>query len=105
MTGRWEVVVTETCYLDLREAARYVRDQPRSPDAASGLVDAFEEQVASLETFPEGCPPVADHELVRRGYRWVPVGNFMLFYTTDAQSGTVYGERLLYGARDWQSLL
>ena len=75
------------------------------PTAAADFIDAFEAQLEALEAFPEGRALVADYELARKGYRWCPVGNFMLFYTVDADTGMVYVERLLYGARDWKSLL
>lgn len=46
-----------------------------------------------------------DYELARKGYRWCPVGNFMVFYTTDRERLRVVIERVLYGARDWKSLV
>ena len=105
MTRRWEVCVTSAAYEDVREAAVYMRDSLQSPAAATGFIDTFEAQLEALETFPEGRALVADYELARKGYRWCPVGNFMLFYTVDVDAGTVYVERLLYGSRDWKSLL
>ena len=81
----------------LRDAAFVWAHHPRAP--------LFETQLEASETFPEGRALVADYELARKGYRWCPVGNFMLLYTADADTGTVYVERLLYGVRDWKSLL
>lgn len=105
MTRRYEVRVTESAFEDLREAAIYVRATLGAPRAAHDLIEKFEAQVLSLETFPEGRPLVGDYELARQGYRWCPVGNFMLFYTVDGDTNVVTVERLLYGRRDWQSLL
>ncbi len=101
----WEVRVTDAAYQDLREAAAYMRDALGSPKAARDFVGEFESRVSLLETFPEGRPLVADFDLARKGYRWCPVGNFMLFYTADRESLTVMVERLLYGARDWKSIV
>ena len=105
MTAAWEVQVTQTALQDLREAARYMRDALGSPAAAREFVDAFSEQVALLEVFPAGRPLVRDYELAQAGYRWCSVGSFMLFYTLDEGRRQVFVERLLYGARDWKSLL
>lgn len=102
---RWSVEVTETAYEDLREAAAYMRDALGSPKAATDFVAAFEAQVEALETFLEGRALVRDYELARKGYRWCPVGNFMVFYTTDRERLRVVIERVLYGARDWKSLV
>ena len=75
------------------------------PKAAKTFINAFEEAVGDLSTFPEGRPLVSDFDLAKRGYRWIPVGKFMLFYTTDRDAHTVVVERLLYGPRDWAAML
>ena len=103
--SEWNVLVTETAYQDLREAAAYMRDTLLPSSAAKTLIDAFEEAVGDLSTFPEGRPLVSDFDLAKRGYRWIPVGKFMLFYTTDRGTHTVVVERLLYGPRDWAKML
>ena len=104
-TSEWNVLVTETAYQDLREAASYMRDTLLSPKAAKTFIDAFEVAVGDLSTFPEGRPLVSDFDLAKRGYRWTPVDKFMLFYTTDRDARTVVVERLLYGPRDWAAML
>ncbi len=101
----WEVRVTETAFQDLREAAAYMRDVLCTPKSASSFIDTFEAAVERLATYPEARPPVSDYALARQGYRWTPVGNFMLFYTIDCVTRTVMVERLFYSSRDWKSLL
>lgn len=101
----WDVQVTRLAHADVREAACYMRDALHSPKAARDFVEAFAAQVDALCTFPEVRPLVRDYELARRGYRWCPVGNFMLFFTADASAHVVMVERVLYGARDWKSLV
>ena len=103
--SEWNVLVTETAYQDLREAAAYMRDTLLSTKAAKTFIDVFEEAVGDLSTFPEGRPLVSDFDLAKRGYRWIPVGRFMLFYTTNRDAHTVVTERLLYGPRDWAAML
>ena len=103
--SEWNVLVTETAYQDLRETAAYMRDTLLPPSAAKTFIDAFEEAVGDLSTFPEGRPLVSDFDLARRDYRWIPVGKFMFFYTTDRGVHTVVVERLLYGPRDWAKML
>lgn len=102
---KWSVEVTNSAYEDLREAAAYMRDALKSPKAAADFVAAFEAQIKALETFPEERALVHDYELAKKGYRWCPVGHFMMFYTTDRECLRVVVERVLYGARDWKSLV
>lgn len=103
--SEWNVLVTETAYQDLREAAAYMRDTLLPSSAAKTLIDAFEEAVGDLSTLLEGRPLVSDFDLAKRGYRWIPVGKFMLFYTTERDAHTVVVEHLLYGPRDWAKML
>lgn len=103
--GAWDVQVTRLAHADVREAACYMRDALLSPKAARDFVETFAAQVDALRTFSEARPLVHDYELARRGYRWCPVGNFMLFFTVDASAHAVMIERVLYGARDWKSLV
>ena len=103
--GCWNVEVTETAYADALEAARYMRDQLGSKQAAERFIDSFEAQVEALATMPEGRPPVADYDLAKLGYRWCSVGKFMMFYRVNRDEHRVTVDRVLYGARDWASLL
>jgi toxin ParE1/3/4 len=101
----WDVIVTEAAFADAYDAARYMRDQLGSPEAAARFVEEFAERVDNLSAFPEARPVVSDEELAELGYRWGPVGKYMLFYRVDKKQRRVIVERLLYGARDWKSLL
>lgn len=105
MTERWEVEVTEAAYQDLRAAAAYVGETLLAPKAAGNLIAEFEKRAHSLGVFPEGRPLVSDFELARLGYRWAPVGNFMMFYRVDREKHAVTVDRFLYGARDWKGIV
>ena len=102
---RWSVEVAEAAYADALEAARYMRDQLGSKQAAEHFIDAFESQAEALSTMPEGRPLVSDFDLAKLGYRWCPVGKFMMFYRVNRDEHKVTVDRVLYGARDWMSLL
>lgn len=103
--GCWEVRFSQTAVEDVREAAHYMQRQLGAPKAATAFLDQIEEKVSLLESLPESCPLVRDFELSRVGYRWCSVGSFLMFFTTNDSSHTVNIERILYGARDWKSLL
>jgi plasmid stabilization system protein ParE len=105
MTNRWDVVLSFSAREDIREAARYMAVSLASSQAAMGFLDEVDEKIAFLEKSPLACPCVGDFELSREGYRWMAVGNFMMFFTIDQHGRNVFVERVLYGARDWQTLL
>jgi plasmid stabilization system protein ParE len=101
----WAVEATKTAEADLGEAVLYIRDVLQNPQAASRLIDEFEACVARLATQPGFRPLARDERLARLGYRWVSVGGYMAFYTTNEETRTVYVERVLFGRSDWRAVL
>lgn len=101
----WNVRFTDLAVQDVREAAAYMQDQLGAPRAALRFLDELEGKVDLLKSYPESCTRVRDYELYQKGYRWCAVGNFLMFFTTDLDDRLVTIERVLYGYRDWKSLL
>lgn len=101
----WRVEVTARAEEDLAEAVLYIRDTLGSPQAALSLVDEFEACVGRLSSQPMFRPLVRDERLMRKGYRWAPVGRYMAFYTMDEKIGVVYVERVLFCRSDWRAVL
>jgi len=97
--------VTEVAESDLGEAVPYIRNVLRNPQAALRLLDEFEKAVQGIAWQPTFRPLVQDGRLARIGYRWVPVGGYMAFFTIEEESHTVYIERLLFGRSDWRAIL
>ena len=52
---------------------------------------------------PERCPRPRDLALVAKGYRYLIVKKYLVFYVVE--SDTVQIRRILYGRRDYQSML
>jgi addiction module RelE/StbE family toxin len=74
-----------------------------SSDAALRYYDLLTEQIASLSHMPERCPRPKDLALAAKGYRYLIVENYLVFYVVAGD--TVQIRRILYGRRDYQSLL
>ena len=52
---------------------------------------------------PERCPRPRDLALAAKGYRYLIVENYLIFYVVSG--GTVQIRRILYGRRDYRALL
>ena len=102
---KWKVEITESAERDLAEAMTYIHDQLGNPQAALRLLDEFESRVGDLSSGPFVYPRVRHARLSRLGYRWVNVGNYMAFYTTDRTTETVTIDRLLFGRANWRMIL
>ena len=74
-----------------------------SPDAALRYYDLLTEEIASLSCMPERCPHLKDLALAAKGYRCLVVKKYLIFYVV--KGDTIQIRRILYGRRDYGSLL
>lgn len=74
-----------------------------SKDTALKYYDTIIEKISSLENFPNRCPYVRDTFLKAKGYRYLTVKNYYIFYRIVGD--TVYVYRIIYDKQDYLSLL
>lgn len=74
-----------------------------SPQTAMRYYDLLTEQIASLSAMPERCPHPRDLALTAKGYRYLIVKDYLVFYRIIGD--TVQIHRILYGHRNYQALL
>ncbi len=98
---RYKVKIYPSAQQDLRDIVDYLNTL--SPSAALRYYDKLTEEIASLSTMPERCPRPRDLALAAKGYRYLIVENYLIFYVVS--EGTVQIRRILYGRRDYRALL
>lgn len=98
---RYKVKIYPSAQRDLRDIVDYLNTL--SPSAALRYYDKLTEEIASLSTMPERCPRLRDLALAAKGYRYLIVENYLIFYVVSG--GTVQIRRILYGRRDYRALL
>lgn len=86
---------------DLNEIVTYVAAD--SPAAAEALITRIERALSRLRQYPYLGRVPDDEELVRLGYRYLVVDNYLIFYTAERQRILVH--RIVHGARDYLGLL
>lgn len=97
----YKVRIYPTAKRDLLDIIDYLNTL--SPEAALRYYDLLTEQIASLSHLPERCPRPKDLALAAKGYRYLIVENYLVFYVVSGD--TVQIRRILYGRRDYRSLL
>ena len=97
----YKVKIFPTAKQDLEEVIGYLNTL--SPDAASKYYDLLVEEIASLSKMPERCPKPKDLALAVKGYRYLIVKNYLVFYVVVGD--TVQIRRILYARRDYGALL
>ncbi len=102
MPTRFRVEVTSAAEADISEIWEYIAHD--DPGAASAFILRMEEQIGTLEGFPERCPLVPENELLGTSYRHLLYGNYRTIFKVAGSRVIIM--RVLHGARllDWTML-
>ena len=95
-----KVVYSFTARQDLRDIYEYIAFTLLAPDAARNISERIMETVGSLESMPKRNPLYKDEPWHSQGVRFVPVRNYLVFYTVNDETDTVSIARIMYGGRD-----
>jgi toxin ParE1/3/4 len=86
---------------DFDDIVSYIAAENRT--AAETIAVKIERSLARLPDHPYlGRTPREEH-LIRLGYRFLVVENYLIFYTLEEQ--TIWIHRILHGARDYLNIL
>jgi len=95
MPKKFNVDITAAAEADVDEIWEYIAQD--DPVAATAFVLRLEEQVSTLERFPERCPFVRENELLGTAYRHLVHGNYRTIFKI--VESRVIIMRVLHGAR------
>ena len=99
--GTYKVIIYPAAKQDLLDIVEYLNTL--SPEAALRIYDKITDEILSLARMPERCPRPRDLALAAKGYRYLIVEKYLVFYVVDQD--TVQIRRILYRRRNYQSLL
>jgi len=102
---KYRVDISAPAENDLWDIVRYISTQLMAPSSALNMIETFEQAMSGLSEMPQRCPLVADERLSQMGYRMLLVNNYIVFFSVDEEHKVVDVERILYGRRDWLSIL
>ena len=97
----YKIRIFPTAKQDMENVISYLNTL--SPDAALRYYDLLVDEIASLAKMPERCPRPKDLALAAKGYRYLIVKNYLVFYVIAGD--TVQIRRILYARRNYQALL
>jgi toxin ParE1/3/4 len=95
MPAKFRVRITRAAERDIEETWNFIAHD--SPEEADKFVRRLEEQIETLETFPERCPLIPENEILRTHYRHLLYGNYRNVFRIARK--TVYVLRVVHGAR------
>jgi toxin ParE1/3/4 len=97
----YKIKIFPTAKRDMEDVIAYLNTL--SPEAALRYYDLLVDEIASLAKMPERCPRPKDLALAAKGYRYLIVKNYLVFYVVVGDAVQI--RRILYARRDYQSLL
>jgi toxin ParE1/3/4 len=100
----YDVKLTDTVDADFGEIFDYIAAVLMEPVTAGKLVDRMYKACQSLEKLPYIYPLSRDSFLASQGFRVMPVGNYLVFYTVDEDKSQVVVHRAIYGKRNYRAL-
>lgn len=97
---RMNIVYTFQAQQDLKDIYEYIAYTLFVPDTARNMYQKIIQSARSLESMPERNPLYKEEPWHSQGLRFVPVKNYLLFYTVNKETNTVSIVRILYGGMD-----
>jgi len=95
MPAKFRVRITRAAERDIEETWNFIADD--SAEEADKLLRRLEEQIETLERFPERCPLIPENEILGTHYRHLLYGNYRNVFRIARK--TVYVLRVIHGAR------
>ena len=80
----YKVIVLPSAAVDLDRIIEYL--DTLSPLAATAHSRAIIEAIDSLTILPNRCPPARDRLLAEKGYRYLIVKTYLIFYTVSGDT-------------------
>lgn len=97
---KYKVEISYNAETDLRNIYRYIAFELSSPQNANSLLDSLKEAILALDEMPKRYRVFENEPWKTRGLRLMPVGNYLVFYTSDDEKGIVTVNRVMYGGRN-----
>ena len=98
----YKIQISDTAEKDLSEILDYISIRLQEPVVALNLLHRLQKEILALHRMHR---LVTDDYFAARGFRMLRVENYLVFYTVDQEHSMVNIVRVLYGKREWNTLL
>ena len=99
----YKIKFSNYVYEDIESSIYYIKYVLQNPVAAQRLKHEIKKTYKRIKENPFIYPVVPVEYLASRGYRFVMVKNYMLFFKVKENQINI--ERFLYGPRDWINII
>lgn len=101
----YRILFTVTAKQDLRDIALNIADISKDKNTAVDFVNQMQKKCEQLIDFPESGALPNDRVLRSLGYRFLIYKDYLMFYTVEHESNTVYIQAAFNAKRDYTRAL
>ena len=96
----FRIVYSQHARQNLHEIRAYIHDVLREPGTATKQLQRIVKAVRGLDHLPLRHRLFDEEPWRTKGFRFLPVDNYLIVYQPNEDDGTVNIYRILYGSRD-----
>lgn len=96
----YQVNLTDSAFVQLKEAIIYISNVLFEPEAANRWSDRIKKSISSLNNMPRRFPLVDEEPWRTEGIHKMTVDNFIVYYWVNDDTETVWITAVVYGRRD-----
>lgn len=99
----YKVIVTEDAETDMDRFINYLLFEKKNDQAASNLIDDFEETIITLTHAAESFKVCENQHLMELGYRRINFKSHRYFMLYRVEDGTVYVDNVFHELQDFEN--
>ena len=99
----YEVIVTEDAETDMDRFINYLLFEKKNDQAASNLIDDFEDTIITLTHAAESFKVCENQHLMELGYRRINFKSHRYFMLYRVEDGTVYVDNVFHELQDYEN--
>lgn len=100
MPEKYTVKITQQAQEQIREIVSYIRFTLQAPETAMKMLDTLQEEIASLDQFPNRVPLTEEEPWHSQGIHKFPVKNYLVYFWVDEKTKKVQIIGAVYGRKD-----
>lgn len=100
MPEKYTVKITQQAQEQIREIISYIRFTLQAPETAMKMLDTLQEEIASLDQFPNCIPLTEEEPWHSQGIHKFPVKNYLIYFWVDEEAKKVQVIGAIYGRKD-----
>lgn len=101
----YTINLTAPALLDIQQALTYIVLNLQNKTAADNLYIIINSKINNLPNFPNKYPLVTDPKLLHQQIRYIPVDNYLIFYSVNESEQQIDVLRFLYAKSNWLAIL